>query len=96
MSDGKTQHSAVLLKVCPRKNIAGAVLPSVAFWSLFSPASCDDPHGFGEKSPVWGCLEMLWLPMTQRWAGAPGMYWGSIPKGRDFGKSQADVYGNKI
>lgn len=33
--------------------------------------------------------------MTQRWTAALGMYWGSIPRGGDFGKSQAGMYGNK-
>lgn len=73
----------------------GLGLPGVPFWFLFSPASWDDLYGFGEKNPVLGSLEMLWLPVTQHWAAAPGMYWGNIPKGGDFGKSGAGVYGNK-
>lgn len=84
MSDGKTQHSAVLLKVCPRKNIAGAVLPSVAFWSLFSPASCDDPHGFGEKSPVWGMPGDALAPDDPALGWSSGDVLGQHPKRKGF------------
>lgn len=91
------KHSAFIsVQGLLEENIAtGAALPGVAFWFLFSPSSWGDLCGSGEKNPILGSLEMLWLPVTQRWAAAPGMYLGSIPKGGDFGKSRAGVYGNK-
>lgn len=62
---------------------------------MFSPASQDDPYGFGEISPIWGHRGMLCPLMTQRWTAALGMYRGSIPRGGDFWKGQSGMYGNK-
>lgn len=90
VSDGKTQHLHFYSRFAHAEIVPGTVLPSVV------PDFCFFQHcGFGEISPIWRLWGKLCPLMTQHRTAALGMCWGSIPRGGDFGKSQAGMYGNK-